>query len=74
MLYIHVQEVADTSAGRCGQSYEVIVVSSQFEGKPLIQRHRLVNECLAEEIRQVHAFSQKTYTPEQWAKMNSGQR
>ena len=26
----------------CGYKFEVVVVSSQFEGKPLLQRHRLV--------------------------------
>ena len=64
------QEVRDVSGG-CGQSFEAVVVSSQFEGKPLLQRHRMVNGCLAEEIKKVHAFSQKTYTPEQWTKMNT---
>ena len=59
----------DTSGG-CGQSFEVVVVSSQFQGKPLLQRHRVVNDCLADELKQIHAFSQKTYTPEQWSKMN----
>lgn len=27
---------------------------------------RLVNNALAEELKTIHAFSQKTYTPEQW--------
>ena len=64
------QEVKDTSGG-CGQSFDVLVVSSQFEGKSLLQRHRLVNTCLANELKVIHAFSQKTYTPEQWSKMTS---
>lgn len=63
------QDVQDTSGG-CGQSFEAIVVSEEFEGKPLLQRHRLVNNCLAEDLKVIHAFSQKTYTPEQWTKMN----
>ena len=65
-----VQEVKDTSGG-CGQSFEAVIVSSQFEGKPLLARHRLVNECLAEEFPVIHAFTQKTYTPEQWTKLSS---
>ena len=64
------QEVKDISGG-CGQSFEAVVVSSQFEGKPLLARHRLVNECLAEELTTIHAFTQKTYTPEQWTKTAS---
>ena len=59
----------DTSGG-CGQKFEVVVVSPQFEGKRLLERHRLVNECLSKELEQIHAFSQKTYTPEQWVEMN----
>ncbi len=70
MYCVSVQEVKDTSGG-CGQSYEVVVVSREFEGKPLLQKHRLVNSCLVEELKIIHAFSQKTYTPEQWDKLNT---
>lgn len=28
---------------------------------------RLVNTALQEELKSIHAFSQKTFTPEQWA-------
>ena len=34
------QDVEDTSPNRCAASYKVLVVSSQFEGKSLLQRHR----------------------------------
>ncbi|ORZ30106.1 bola protein [Catenaria anguillulae PL171] len=61
-------EVEDKSGG-CGAAFEVVIVSPLFEGKPLLQRHRLVNDLLKQEIGAMHAFSQKTYTPEQWAKM-----
>ncbi|XP_029310628.1 bolA-like protein 2 [Cottoperca gobio] len=67
---VHV-DVEDTSPNRCAASYKVLVVSSQFEGKPLLQRHRLVNTCLAEELKEIHAFEQKTLTPEQWEKQKS---
>ena len=69
-ICVSLQEIKDTSGG-CGQSFEAVIVSSQFEGKPLLARHRLVNECLAEELAIIHAFSQKTYTPEQWTKLAS---
>ncbi|TKS92557.1 BolA-like protein 2 [Collichthys lucidus] len=64
-------EVEDTSPNRCAASFKVLVVSSQFEGKPLLQRHRMVNTCLAEELKEIHAFEQKTVTPEQWEKQKS---
>lgn len=61
-------EVEDTTLNRCASSFRVLVVSAKFEGKPLLQRHRLVNACLAEELPHIHAFEQKTLTPEQWAR------
>ncbi|KAI8087593.1 bola protein [Gilbertella persicaria] len=60
-------QVEDLSAG-CGQMFEVIIVSPVFEGKRLLARHKLVNEALKEEISKVHAFTQKSYTPEEWEK------
>ncbi|TPX43510.1 hypothetical protein SeLEV6574_g05031 [Synchytrium endobioticum] len=59
-------EVTDTSGG-CGQSFEAVIVSELFAGRTLLQRHRLVNEALVSEISKIHAFSQKTFTPAQWA-------
>ncbi|KAM5152284.1 bolA-like protein 2 [Mantella aurantiaca] len=59
-------EVEDTSPNHCSTSFKVVVVSPLFEGKPLLQRHRLVNGCLAEELKIIHAFEQKTLTPAQW--------
>jgi len=32
---------------------------------------RLVNSILEEELKTIHAFSQKTLTPEQWQKLTS---
>uniref|UniRef100_A0A8C2DIU8 BolA-like protein 2 n=2 Tax=Cypriniformes TaxID=7952 RepID=A0A8C2DIU8_CYPCA len=65
------QDVEDTSPNRCAASFKVLVVSPQFEGKPLLQRHRMVNNCLAEELKEIHAFEQKTLTPEQWEKQKA---
>ncbi|XP_030499523.1 protein BOLA2 [Cannabis sativa] len=59
-------EVIDTSGG-CGASFAVEIVSEQFEGKRLLERHRLVNGALAEEMKDIHALSiKKALTPEQW--------
>ncbi|XP_014225279.1 bolA-like protein 2 [Trichogramma pretiosum] len=59
--------VEDQSDG-CGGKFSVLVVSEKFAGKTLLQRHRLVNGILEEELKDIHAFSQKTLTPEQWEK------
>lgn len=47
--------------------FRVVLVSTQFEGKPLVQRHRAVNSALSEELSgQVHALALHTMTPEEW--------
>ncbi|XP_008554080.1 bolA-like protein 2 [Microplitis demolitor] len=58
-------EIEDQSDG-CGSKFSVVIVSEKFQGKSLLQRHRLVNSILEEELKEIHAFSQKTLTPEQW--------
>lgn len=62
--------VADVSGG-CGQAYDVVLVSDQFEGMPTLKRHRLVNDRLKDEIAAMHAFSQKTYTTQQFSELRS---
>ncbi|KAF7356674.1 hypothetical protein MVEN_01001900 [Mycena venus] len=37
-----------------------------FEGKSTLVRHRWINQLLKDEISQMHAFSQKTFTPKQY--------
>ncbi|XP_076868696.1 bolA-like protein 1 [Brachyhypopomus gauderio] len=47
--------------------FRVLVVSARFEGLSLLQRHRLVNEALREELSsRVHALAIQAKTPEQW--------
>lgn len=55
--------------------FKVVVVSGSFQGVKLIDRHRLVNEVLAEELESgVHALSIKAKTPSQWAKNSNVQK
>ncbi|XP_068623600.1 bolA-like protein 2 [Battus philenor] len=63
---VHV-EVTDESDG-CGAKFSAVIVSDKFQGKPLLARHRLVNAVLQEELKSIHAFTQKTLTVEQWNK------
>ncbi|KAL4257617.1 BolA/IbaG family protein [Pleurotus pulmonarius] len=58
-------EIEDQSSG-CGENYAIILVSEAFEGKSTLARHRWVNDLLKKEIAQMHAFSQKTFTPKQY--------
>jgi acid stress-induced BolA-like protein IbaG/YrbA len=59
-------QVQDLTGG--GNHYQVIVVSSQFEGKGLVQRHQLVYRTLQQAMSSevIHALSMKTYTPQDW--------
>ena len=70
-----VVEVADESASHVGHAgaasggghYRVTVVSPLFEGKSPVERHRMVYDALAEEMRQaIHALALTTLTPSQW--------
>jgi stress-induced morphogen len=46
--------------------WEATIVSAAFEGRSLVERHRLVNQSLAEELKgPIHALTLKTYTPAQ---------
>ena len=58
-------ELTDTSDG-CGSKFEAIIVSAKFDGVALLERQRLVNEVIAEEMKEIHAFSMKTWTPAQY--------
>jgi acid stress-induced BolA-like protein IbaG/YrbA len=52
-----------------GRHWSAVIVSPEFEGKRLIQRHKLVYATLGHRIHtdEVHALSMKTYTPAEWA-------
>ncbi|XP_029150111.1 uncharacterized protein [Arachis hypogaea] len=62
-------EVVDTSGG-CGASFVVEIVSKEFEGKRLLERHQMVNAALEEKMKEIHALSvKKAVTPEQWKQL-----
>ncbi|MGG6240290.1 BolA family protein [Nodosilinea sp. AN01ver1] len=60
-------QVQDLTGG--GDHYQVVVVSSQFEGCSLVQQHQLVYKAVREAMSSeaIHALALKTYTPEDWA-------
>lgn len=59
-------QVQDLTGG--GDHYQVVVVSSLFEGKGLVQRHQLVYRALQQAMSSeaIHALTMKTYTPQDW--------
>jgi len=47
--------------------FKVIVVSEEFAGKRLLQRHREINEILKDELaNHIHALAMHTYTPDEF--------
>ncbi len=56
------------TTGGCGQSFTSLIVSPEFVGKNSLKRHRLVNAALRDEIAQIHAWSAKCQTPDEWAR------
>ncbi len=60
-------------AGPAAEShFRVVVVSTAFEGKTLIARHRLINEAAAAEFAAgLHALAIEAYTPAQWISRNA---
>jgi BolA protein len=51
--------------------FKVLVVSPDFEGLGLVDRHRKVNETLRVELAGgVHALSIRALTPSQWSASN----
>jgi len=71
-LHFELVDESQLHAGHAGAApggghYRVLIVSSVFQGRGLLEQHRLVNDELAGMIgKEIHALSIKTLTPEQW--------
>ena len=53
--------------------FRVIIVSDKFNGLMLLKRHQMVNELLADLLKnKIHALALVTKTPEQWDQNNDG--
>jgi len=68
---IHV-DIQDISGG-CGASFSALVVSDAFQGKSSLNRYRMVNSILKEEIAAVHAWTPRCMTGAQWEKEKASQ-
>ena len=52
-----------------GFHLEAVIVSESFINKTLIDRHKIIYAALGELLKhEIHAFSMKTLTPEEWEK------
>jgi BolA protein len=51
--------------------FKVVLVSEDFADKKLLQRHRMVNDILADELQgKIHALAIHTYTENEWKEIN----
>ncbi len=52
--------------------YQAVVISDVFAGKMMIEQHRIIFKLVQVEVDsgELHALTLKTYTPEQFAKIN----
>ena len=54
-----------------GTHFEATVIAEAFDGKGLLQKHRLVYATLGDKMGgAIHALSIRAYTPEEWARQN----
>ena len=52
--------------------FRILIVSKDFKGLNTVKRHQKVYQALSEELAgPVHALSQKTFTPEEWEKLQT---
>ena len=57
-----------TVSGEDGAHFEAIVIYAGFEGKNMLQQHRMVYDTLGGRMQsgEIHALSLRTYTAAQW--------
>jgi acid stress-induced BolA-like protein IbaG/YrbA len=57
--------------GEDGVHFEAIVISPEFAGLSLLNRHRRVYAALGERMGgEIHALALKAFTPAEWAQQN----
>jgi stress-induced morphogen len=52
--------------------FQALVVAEEFDGKMMVEQHRLVYEALGDAMKaKIHALSLKTMTPGEWEKFKN---
>ncbi|KAJ1787066.1 BolA-like protein, partial [Coemansia sp. RSA 2399] len=51
-----VVRVVDKSGG-CGSSFDLFIVSDEFDKVPLLKRHRKIHDMLEDEMPSIHALT-----------------
>ncbi|KAL5523900.1 hypothetical protein ACEPAG_8073 [Sanghuangporus baumii] len=62
----HHRAMIDKGGGDGETHFSITIISHAFQGKSLMQRHRMIYSALADELQQgLHALSLVTKTPEE---------
>ena len=65
----HLHASHASSPGTGESHFSIKVVSAAFDGKSRVERHRMVNDVLAEELSgRIHALAISALTPEEGAR------
>ncbi len=52
--------------------FKLVIVSDQFDGQRLVQRHQSIYRLLADDLAgPIHALALHTYTPSEWSEKNA---
>lgn len=62
LLHINVDDIS----GGCGTSFSITLVSSVFEEKRILDRHRMIHAVLADDMQTIHALKLKCLTPDKF--------
>lgn len=55
--------------GPDGTHFDAVIISGEFEGRNMVQRHQMVYRALGDRLgRDIHALSMQTMTPVEWEK------
>lgn len=61
---------ADVMLDGDGTHFETTVISDQFAGKTMLQRHQMVYKTLGDKMgREIHALSIQALTKDEWTKI-----
>ncbi|MCP4923265.1 MAG: BolA family transcriptional regulator [bacterium] len=76
-LFLDIQDESSMHAGHSGAipgqvtHLRITLVADSFENISMIKQHRLINECLHEELNNgLHALALKTIKPSKWEATN----
>ncbi len=62
-----VRHAGHAGATSGGGHFEVVIVAAAFEGRELLERHRMVHEALGDLVGgSVHALGLRTVAPSEW--------